>query len=141
MTDSAETHQPACWLPPRYDVHFVPPFDDAQVLVLYDEDAVRDFFRENEVPEERLEEGLYSKAVAIYEPHEDGALFIMSFHRDRTEPTVWHECLHMAWHLLNHHGVILTWENHEMLAYLQGYLAERVLKSIGTTQHKVVAED
>ena len=40
---------------------------------------------------------------------------------------IYHECLHLAWFVLEAKGVAVDSDNQEALTYLQGYLAEQAL--------------
>ena len=54
---------------------------------------------------------------------------MMVFWPDRyTIPIAAHECVHAAWAILDHVGVEVSQENDEMLAYLVGFLMEKVEK-------------
>lgn len=44
--------------------------------------------------------------------------------------TLWHECLHAAWYALDVFGVKIDVDNHEVLAYQQGYLFEQIKKRL-----------
>jgi hypothetical protein len=54
--------------------------------------------------------------------------------------TIVHECLHAAFQLLETHGIEVTPYNHEILAYLQGYLAEEITKRWTKIIEKEVVE-
>ena len=41
---------------------------------------------------------------------------------------VMHEALHLSWFMLDTYGIIVEAHNHEILAYLQGFITERILK-------------
>lgn len=45
---------------------------------------------------------------------------------DVSETTLMHECLHTAWNIIEHKGVIIDWHNHEILCYLQGFLYAKI---------------
>ena len=41
---------------------------------------------------------------------------------------IYHESLHAAWYLLDHHGVYLCADANETLAYMQGYIADQLFE-------------
>lgn len=127
MSEIPAGYRAEMWLPEGSRVVFVPPFPDAQVLIAYDTADVRAFYERNGLDADFLDDALYSQACSICDPQPAGSLFIMCLHGEVDEVTVWHESLHMAWHVLAHHGVPVTWEDHEMLAYTQGYIAQQIL--------------
>lgn len=52
--------------------------------------------------------------------------FIILIEEDVSDETVIHECLHTAWHVLEAKGIDLSHDNHESLAYLQGFLYKKI---------------
>lgn len=44
--------------------------------------------------------------------------------------TIYHEALHASWFILENAGIKITEDNHEPLAYLQGYIANEVCEII-----------
>ena len=57
-----------------------------------------------------------------------GVLVIL--HKDQSEIDVWHEALHASWYFLKGFCIPFTIENHEILAYLQGYVAQEIMKEL-----------
>lgn len=47
------------------------------------------------------------------------------------EDTVWHECLHMCWFILDYAGVIINGDNHEIQCYLQQSLVQQIRDAWG----------
>lgn len=41
--------------------------------------------------------------------------------------TVHHECIHIAWNLLDYHGIKIDLNNHESLTYLSAYIFENIV--------------
>lgn len=68
-------------------------------------------------------------ACACWDVAPDGtAWFNVFISPDCKYTTVSHECLHAAWFVLQEHGVEVTGDNHEALAYLQEHLTKQILK-------------
>ena len=56
--------------------------------------------------------------------------FHMMLPEEYNEETLWHECLHMAFMMLDHASVEVSPDNHEILCYLQGHIAYQAKKMI-----------
>lgn len=60
---------------------------------------------------------------------EDIYLCIMLFPESSTEH-VYHESLHASYDILDKLGIYVTPDNHEILAYLMGYIANTILETL-----------
>ena len=49
---------------------------------------------------------------------------------ESTEEHIYHESLHASYDILNHLGIDVSPENHEVLAFLMGYIAKEVLQTL-----------
>lgn len=49
---------------------------------------------------------------------------------DGDESTIYHESLHLAWEILDRIDIEINSNNHEVLAYLQEYIAKEVINII-----------
>jgi hypothetical protein len=49
---------------------------------------------------------------------------------DSDESTIYHESLHLAWEVLDRIDIEISPDNHEILAYLQEYIAKEVINII-----------
>lgn len=56
--------------------------------------------------------------------------FIMALPKKYNASTVVHECVHMAWYVLDYHQVELTRDNHEMLPMLVEELYNKVSRKL-----------
>lgn len=73
--------------------------------------------------------GSYSAAAAVFRsiPVQDGRYIeVMALPKKHDEYVLWHESLHMAWVILDGVGAQMGADNHEPLAYLQGWVASEV---------------
>jgi len=57
-----------------------------------------------------------------------GHFVLMMLVKKPTIPEIFHESLHAAMYLINITGIRITTDNHEILAYLQGYIADEIKK-------------
>jgi hypothetical protein len=82
----------------------------------------------------------FEDALSIYVNKFKGGMvykrFIVLLSPDATDVEVVHECLHTAWHILNHKGIYVEVDNHEALSYLQGYLFGKIQTKLLSYQSK-----
>ncbi len=58
------------------------------------------------------------------------ARFIISIDKKTPVEYVYHEALHMSYYILDDRLVKFDVHNHEVLCYLQGHIAEKILKQL-----------
>lgn len=71
-----------------------------------------------------------SVRAAVYriDADKEGTHMVMYLPEVREEELVWHEALHMATALLDIHGIEISLQNDEVLAYVQGSIVREVDK-------------
>lgn len=69
----------------------------------------------------------YHGFVYMYHSNKDKKVMIL-YCRDSDMNTIAHECLHASWHILGSCDVVCTLEEHETMAYLHGWLVEKVVE-------------
>jgi hypothetical protein len=76
----------------------------------------------------------FEEAFSFYcDQYKDGLItkrIGMILDQDVSETVLMHECLHTAWYTLEHVGIDVTWDSHEMLALLQGSLYVKIKAKI-----------
>lgn len=105
------------------------PIYGIKVIVGLDAEALSKHLTKNYNIDHSIPEGNAGQA-AIFE-YGDSGYVVHTLYVDRSVYKMGyltHECLHCAWHILNDVGVTVTWDNHESLAYLAGWLADEVHK-------------
>jgi hypothetical protein len=70
--------------------------------------------------------GTDAAAVSVETPTGNAIAVLIT--PDVDDLTIWHECLHAAWYVLDIFGVHITVDNHEALAYMQGHIFEEIKK-------------
>lgn len=74
--------------------------------------------------------GSSTVATTIKIDTDQGEGVIMVVKPDCDDTTLFHECLHAAWYVLALFGVGINVDNHEALAYMQGYLFGEIKERI-----------
>ena len=57
-------------------------------------------------------------------------VFIVSMDKKAKSEEVFHESLHLSYYILDNAGVKYDVDNHEAIAYLQGYIARKIKRQI-----------
>lgn len=83
----------------------------------------------------------YSAASFHCRDGEKGKHFALVVPVDLAWWDIGHECLHAAWAVLEYVGVMVHEENHEALAYLQGFLCESLHEKINADFDEKVLRD
>lgn len=118
---------------PRYVE--VEPFD-CEIAILASEEECKAFCDSLGVEREYAVSGSYGEYI-LHE--QDGVVWHgIYIATDAQEKTIWHECLHAAWGVLASAGVEVTFENHEVLAHMQGYIARLVKGALVDVNHKAL---
>jgi len=69
-------------------------------------------------------------AVTIVNKTDKGRSIAIVFLTGATDSIIWHECLHASWFVIDTFEIKIDVENHEILAYMQGYLYEQLKKRL-----------
>lgn len=95
-------------------------YNDCEVAVFHSKKKYKKWFAERELKPGNINY-CNAQACTVSDP---GGLkwFLMYLPEKADQHTVAHECLHMAWYILCHHGIDVYSDNHEALAYLMAYL-------------------
>jgi hypothetical protein len=59
-----------------------------------------------------------------------GHFVIIFIEKKATTLEIFHESLHAAMFMLSMAGIVISVDNHEILAYLQGYIADEIIKKL-----------
>lgn len=120
---------------------FVEPFG-ATFIVVLGEKALNKLFRQMKLPPDND-----SSRGAVYKFDADGGgqSFVMYLPEERDEEVLWHEALHMSTALMDVHGVEISAQNDEVLAYLQSHIVREVdrrayAKPVNRTKQKSKVE-
>ena len=109
---------------PNYEFR-LPIFNGGRVLVFFDAKKYNDWQEKAglEISDITSSLGLSSWSIV-----NDKHRFII-FTDPKDIHTIYHECLHTAWNILHYHNITVNIDNHESLAYVQNYLAEKIEKA------------
>ena len=106
---------------------------DVEVVITDDvSDAIEKLDKENKDKNNIYADTIsgFDAAFSFYcNQYKDGMIYKrvgMIISEDADDEMVIHECLHTAWHVLEHKCIDVSRNNHEMLAYLQGFLYNKV---------------
>lgn len=106
---------------------------DVEVYICDDvHDTLVKIDKENNDRNNRYEDqvtGFETAFSAYCNQFKDGMVYkrmILLITDDIGENELIHECLHTSWHVLDHVGVRVNPVDHEILAYLQGYIYGKV---------------
>lgn len=104
----------------------VPIFYDSQVLVFFDKKKFMSWLdKETTHPSSKVE---YVGGYSMWNTLKDETHFAV-YTPPHCIPTIYHESLHIAWYILDNHGVTVDAGNHEALTYMQGFVAKRIIKA------------
>jgi len=82
----------------------------------------------------------FEDALSLYVNQYKGGMiykrYIILLDPEACDNEIIHECLHTAWYILDHKQIECDARNHEVLAYLQGFLYERVKSKLLKYQSK-----
>ncbi len=78
----------------------------------------------------RIEFDMPNYGLAFWGTNDNGIFYGILIANELMPDTVTHECLHIAWNMLENFGVEVDVENHEMLAYLQEYIAHKIFMKL-----------
>ena len=59
-----------------------------------------------------------------------GNFVLMMLEKKVTVAVIYHESLHAAMYMISIVGIVISVDNHEVLAYLQGYIANEIIKKL-----------
>lgn len=107
----------------------VVPMYEVVVYLAFSPEAIEKKFTVSDVCEGRCAE------VAVM-TRDDGykMVYIVINNPDKMQNTITHECIHAAWRVLDLVGIEVDSDNHEALAYVAGWLADKI-------ENKLAAED
>ena len=75
-----------------------------------------------------LQPGTLATTIKTQSIKGEGVVIVLG--SDVPDNILWHECLHASWYVLELFGVNVNVDNHEILAYMQGYLASAIKKRL-----------
>ena len=109
---------------PNYEFT-LPIFHDSLIYLFFDEQKFRKWIKEDTSYDVNKIGGIAGYSMWNTRGHETHfAIYVLP---DCIE-TIFHESLHTAWYVLDNHGIKIDIDNHETLTYLQGYLANEIIK-------------
>lgn len=108
------------------------PVLDVNVYFFYDRDTAIQFIKDNSSSEDEWKVLEKSMGVCYELDAKDGYTYRMMCVFDGERNTAIHEAVHMAWFIIHHCGMRVARDNHEILAYLTAWIADRAIS--GQTQ-------
>jgi hypothetical protein len=106
-------------------VVFAEIYNGAQVGVFRNRDQYNQWFRDRKMKSAE-DKGTNACARCVTDPSGID-WFIAYIPKTLPAVTVCHECLHLAWFILESYGVKVEAKNHEALAHLMQHLARQIL--------------
>ena len=102
----------------------VPLYHHGYVHLFFNEDAFRGWVAKTHGEDFKVPEGIDGYSM---QSEFKGTTHHILYTRPDCISTIYHECLHIGWWILDTHNVKIDTYNHEALTYLQGWLAEKVI--------------
>lgn len=110
-------------------------FNDCEIAIFHDRKKYVLWFSER-----KMKKGLaasYNAEAVMAEDPDGKPWFLMYIPEDVKPDCLAHECLHIAWYVLDWHGIKVKYNNHEMLTYLMAHIMKQFYKQVDET-HRLV---
>lgn len=106
------------------------PIFNAQVLLLKGDHIDVECWVNKRFKEANFQNSVYQYGQFLRIDTGEDIFMCIFLYPGSTEEHIYHESLHAAYDILNTLGIDVTPENHEVLAFLMGYIANRILEEI-----------
>jgi hypothetical protein len=103
----------------------VPIYHDSQIYLFFDERRFKEFVDKNTAY--NVDKIGAINGYSMWNTNNTQTHFAI-YTVPTCTSTIYHESLHISWWILENHNVKIDEDNHEALTYLQGYIAEEIIK-------------